>query len=1349
MVRTHQMARGSTTHPNICCCYYTFAPGILPGTKHYLPQVKLSAHTNILSTVSRTRLNQTFINGSADMIKEAIYMFPLYDGVSVVAFTCQIGNRVIKGIVKERQKAKDVFKSAADRGETAGLLEQLSEASDVFTSTIANISAGEEVHVAIDYLSDLKHDAEVDGIRFTLPTVIAPRYGTLPGSVLGGGGAGASTTATEDGGIKITIDVTMTGGTFIRGIQSPSHPIAVSMGTTSTAPNEDPLMCRASATLALGSAELEKDFVLLVLAKESASPTAVLETHPTIPDQRALMTTLVPKFNLKNIFPEIVFVADRSGSMEPNEKTLVSALKVFLKSLPVGVKFNICSFGSRYSFLWPKSKAYDAENLRDAMSHVQTFDASFGGTEMLQPIQETIKRRYNDLALEVILLTDGEIWAQEQLFSYINKEVGDTEAPIRWFTLGIGDSVSHALIEGIARAGNGFAQVVGNDEKLEHKVVRSLKGALSPHVTDYNLEVKYGVDGTDNDDEVERVTDSLRVTMRVTSPKPDQDTEQQKPISLFNVNADPDKERTPPPDDSGQGRYDHLQPLSPPKLLQAPYKIPPLFPFMRSTVYLLLSPRASQKSPKSVILKATSPQGPLELEIPIQTLGEPDETIHQLAAKKAIGELEEGRGWIFDAKDEGGVPIKERFEGRFDEMVQREAVRLGVDFQVGGKWCSFVAVEQNDKELEEKARKAKAAADAKGKKESQKMLLDDKDSLLSRATPSEPETDLHDAAISENWDNASLASSTVSTGTRVSASTDDSNAHLARSTCIPMSRGQFGGGSSRGALFSSTSTLQNTPFSATSASNSSLVSTTNASKGAPFGPTSASMMPQSGPNVKYDAASTQALQQQYMHQRQQLQPGQAHQQQAQRQPQLGAPPHSASRKRVSQLIDVEAEIDEDDEAGGERESYEEPEEEQLFEFPNGEESLRQRLASIAARARPAPVVLGQSAQPGPTLVHRRTLSRSQPRLEAGKKTASPADKKKRKTAATTPNLEPWVEVSIGYPSTTDTKSPQVESFKSYRISMDTPCRDILPAALRKYNITGDPKDYDLRIVYADQEQSVEPEEIPLAIFKQLEKEGKKPMFMLKKKQTAVPEEVGADFIELDEITEELGESFENYIESLGDEEPPPTPPPSGVDQIKTLMGINRGNKKPPRKQLASKAAHRSPPAPYNTQMPPSQRAGGGTFVHQSMAAEAGAEADSSDDEDMGFGLFDGSPAPTAKTDGERLHLLIALQSFDGCWELDSSLCNCLSISIETAESKLDELLESEGQGRAIQMRKVWASILAIAFFEKILTSEREAWELVVDKARLWLEGQVGMEEGRVGEWERVAVGVVDLPAEVL
>lgn len=78
------------------------------------------------------------------------------------------------------------------------------------------------------------------------------------------------------------------------------------------------------------------------------------------------------------------------------------------------------------------------------------------------------------------------------------------------------------------------------------------------------------------------------------------------------------------------------------------------------------------------------------------------------------------------------------------------------------------------------------------------------------------------------------------------------------------------------------------------------------------------------------------------------------------------------------------------------------------------------------------------------------------------------------------------------------EAPSVEIFKSFRVSMEDPCEKVLPAALKKYNIQADWKNYALYIVYGDQERCLGLREKPLILFKQLDKEGKKPMFMLRR-----------------------------------------------------------------------------------------------------------------------------------------------------------------------------------------------------------------------------------------------------------
>ncbi|KAI0199975.1 protein kinase regulator Ste50 [Astrocystis sublimbata] len=88
------------------------------------------------------------------------------------------------------------------------------------------------------------------------------------------------------------------------------------------------------------------------------------------------------------------------------------------------------------------------------------------------------------------------------------------------------------------------------------------------------------------------------------------------------------------------------------------------------------------------------------------------------------------------------------------------------------------------------------------------------------------------------------------------------------------------------------------------------------------------------------------------------------------------------------------------------------------------------------------------------------------------------------------------------PETPGSGGSSVEIFKSFRVSMDDPCHKVLPAALKKYQINAPWDQYALYIVYGDQERCLGLEEKPLILFKQLDKEGKKPMFMLRKTNTA-------------------------------------------------------------------------------------------------------------------------------------------------------------------------------------------------------------------------------------------------------
>ncbi|KAG5518600.1 hypothetical protein PMAC_002996 [Pneumocystis sp. 'macacae'] len=78
------------------------------------------------------------------------------------------------------------------------------------------------------------------------------------------------------------------------------------------------------------------------------------------------------------------------------------------------------------------------------------------------------------------------------------------------------------------------------------------------------------------------------------------------------------------------------------------------------------------------------------------------------------------------------------------------------------------------------------------------------------------------------------------------------------------------------------------------------------------------------------------------------------------------------------------------------------------------------------------------------------------------------------------------------PVTFQKSHESIEMFKSFRVGLNDPCRKVLLAALKKYKINSDWKEYALVLYYDNKERYIELNEKPLLLFQKLQKDEKKP-----------------------------------------------------------------------------------------------------------------------------------------------------------------------------------------------------------------------------------------------------------------
>uniref|UniRef100_A0A3Q2NNB1 von Willebrand factor A domain-containing protein 5A n=1 Tax=Fundulus heteroclitus TaxID=8078 RepID=A0A3Q2NNB1_FUNHE len=191
---------------------------------------------------------------------------------------------------------------------------------------------------------------------------------------------------------------------------------------------------------------------------------------------------------------EFVFLMDRSGSMgcpmnnSTTQETRISSardtLLLLLKSLPMGCYFNIYSFGSQFEHIFPTSVEYSEKTMEEALKKVKNMEANLGGTEILLPL----KHIYSQSCIpkqprQLFIFTDGEVGNTKEVTDLVKMNA----ATHRCFSFGIGEGASSALINGMAKEGGGHAQFITGTDRMQPKVMQSLRFALQPAVGDISV----------------------------------------------------------------------------------------------------------------------------------------------------------------------------------------------------------------------------------------------------------------------------------------------------------------------------------------------------------------------------------------------------------------------------------------------------------------------------------------------------------------------------------------------------------------------------------------------------------------------------------------------------------------------------------------------------------------------------------------------------------------------------------------------------------------------------------------------------------------------------------------------
>lgn len=412
-------------------------------------------HGRLDGLLLRMTLKQRYRNTSGRLI-ETVYTFPLAHGASLLGLSVALGDKRLSGAVIEKQQAAQRYEKAIDEGDTPVLVDQ--SAPGLYTANLGNLENGETAEIELEYAQLLRF--EQGGLRLSIPTVVAPRYGDP--QVQGGLALHETTKADWQASYPFTLTLHLAGPVVQARLSSPSHSIVVQ-------PQGEELCVKLEE-----GAWLDRDFVLSLGGLEGqAFCIMALDGDGDHPQAKAVLASFCPRLPAQELIPlSLKILVDCSSSMAGDSITQARrALDEIGQWLNPTDRLAYFRFGSHCVPVIPALEPCTPLLVHRYARAIQGTEADLGGTKLHAALLEIFgpQPQATSAKADVLLITDGEVWDIEPTVKAAR------ESGHRLFVVGVSSSPADSLLRELAEQSDGACELVTPNEDIAGAITRMVR----------------------------------------------------------------------------------------------------------------------------------------------------------------------------------------------------------------------------------------------------------------------------------------------------------------------------------------------------------------------------------------------------------------------------------------------------------------------------------------------------------------------------------------------------------------------------------------------------------------------------------------------------------------------------------------------------------------------------------------------------------------------------------------------------------------------------------------------------------------------------------------------------------